>query len=150
MDTHAKRRNLHIPQRLGDQVADWTTAFVGSWIFLFLHVGWFSLWIVLRVEPFPYGLLTMAVSLEAIFLSTLVMMSQNRQAEKDQRRDNLEATEIQSLYDGHALLLQINQQQVEILDQQTEMLERHREMLTLLREGIPPPSPSQRRKKGES
>ena len=46
--------------------------------FVYLHVAWFSLWIGLGIESYPYGLLTMIVSLEAIFLSTLVMISQNR------------------------------------------------------------------------
>jgi uncharacterized membrane protein len=51
-------------------------------LFVYLHVIWFALWIVLRVEAFPFGLLTMIVSLEAIFLSTFVLISQNRADEK--------------------------------------------------------------------
>jgi uncharacterized membrane protein len=47
--------------------------------FVYLHIAWFSVWIGLGVERYPYGLLTMIVSLEAIFLSTFVMISQNRQ-----------------------------------------------------------------------
>ena len=50
--------------------------------FIYLHIIWFTLWITLRVESYPYGLLTMIVSLEAIFLSTFVMISQNRADEK--------------------------------------------------------------------
>src|SRR5262245_31474533 len=46
--------------------------------FVYLHVIWFTAWIALGVEAYPYGLLTMIVSLEAIFLSTFVMISQNR------------------------------------------------------------------------
>jgi uncharacterized membrane protein len=46
--------------------------------FVYLHVTWFTAWIALGVETYPYGLLTMIVSLEAIFLSTFVMISQNR------------------------------------------------------------------------
>jgi uncharacterized membrane protein len=46
--------------------------------FVYLHVAWFAMWIALGVEAFPFGLLTMIVSLEAIFLSTFVMISQNR------------------------------------------------------------------------
>ena len=46
--------------------------------FVYLHVVWFVLWIAFGVEPFPFGLLTMIVSLEAIFLSSFVMISQNR------------------------------------------------------------------------
>jgi len=47
--------------------------------FAYLHIAWFSIWIALGIERYPYGLLTMIVSLEAIFLSTFVMISQNRQ-----------------------------------------------------------------------
>jgi uncharacterized membrane protein len=52
--------------------------------FVYIHVIWFAAWIGLRVEPYPFGLLTMIVSLEAIFLSTFVMISQNRADEKRQ------------------------------------------------------------------
>ena len=113
-----------MPTNLLDKATDTITAFSGSWLFLLLHVVWFSLWIILRIEPFPFGLLTMIVSLEAIFLSTLVMMSQNRQSQKDRTRDDQEAREVQSLFDNHMLLLQLNQQQLEILtllkEQQTK------------------------------
>jgi uncharacterized membrane protein len=50
--------------------------------FVYLHVVWFAAWIIFRVEAFPFGLLTMIVSLEAIFLSTFVLISQNRADEK--------------------------------------------------------------------
>ena len=63
---------------LQNRVADAITNFAGSMIFVYVHVVWFALWIVLRVERYPFGLLTMIVSLEAIFLSTFVMISQNR------------------------------------------------------------------------
>ena len=46
--------------------------------FVYIHVAWFSCWIAFGVEEYPFGLLTMIVSLEAIFLSTFVMISQNR------------------------------------------------------------------------
>ncbi len=49
-----------------------------------MHIAWFSLWIGLHVEKFPFGLLTMMVSLEAIFLSTFLLISQNRQDERRQ------------------------------------------------------------------
>jgi uncharacterized membrane protein len=65
-------------KKLQNRVADAVTRFAGSMPFVYLHVVWFALWIALRVEPFPFGLLTMIVSLEAIFLSTFVMISQNR------------------------------------------------------------------------
>ena len=65
-------------RRLQDRIADRITAFAGSMPFVYVHIVWFVLWISLHVEKFPFGLLTMIVSLEAIFLSTFVMISQNR------------------------------------------------------------------------
>jgi uncharacterized membrane protein len=65
-----------------DRIADAITRFAGSMPFVYLHVIWFALWIALGVEKFPFGFLTMLVSLEAIFLSTFVMISQNRADEK--------------------------------------------------------------------
>ena len=77
---HQKHRES---RTLGDRVADWLTEFVGSWTLVWIHVAWFAFWVLLPVEPFPFGLLTMVVSLEAIVLSTLILMSQNRQSERD-------------------------------------------------------------------
>jgi uncharacterized membrane protein len=71
-------------QTFENQVADTITRLAGSMPFIYFHVAWFSLWILLRVEDYPYGLLTMIVSLEAIFLSTFVMISQNRADAKRQ------------------------------------------------------------------
>jgi uncharacterized membrane protein len=71
---HARQRR----QSLENRVADRITAFSGSMRFVYLHVIWFTCWIAFGVEAYPYGLLTMIVSLEAIFLSTFVMISQNR------------------------------------------------------------------------
>jgi uncharacterized membrane protein len=65
-------------ESLQNRVADRITAFAGSMAFVYLHLLWFAVWIVFRVEDYPFGLLTMIVSLEAIFLSTFVMISQNR------------------------------------------------------------------------
>jgi CBS domain-containing protein len=66
------------------RMADAITAFAGSMPFVYVHVVWFTLWIALKVEKFPFGLLTMIVSLEAIFLATFVMISQNRADERRQ------------------------------------------------------------------
>src|SRR5438094_6702887 len=65
-------------QSLQNRIADTITTFAGSMVFVYVHVVWFTLWIGLGVEKYPFGLLTMIVSLEAIFLSTFVMISQNR------------------------------------------------------------------------
>ena len=79
-----------------ERMADAITAFSGSMSFVYLHVLWFGLWVLLNTgrfgfrpfDPFPYSLLTMIVSLEAIFLSTFVLISQNRSGvEADARAD---------------------------------------------------------------
>ena len=80
------------------RIADWVSWFSGSMSFLAIHGVWFIVWIVLNTgsvgltafDPYPYGLLTMIVSLEAIFLSCIVLISQNRQAEKDRIRSDIE------------------------------------------------------------
>jgi hypothetical protein len=77
---HADPRRQSLENRIADQI----TRFAGSMLFVYLHIVWFAAWILLGVEHYPYGLLTMIVSLEAIFLSTFVMISQNRADEKRQ------------------------------------------------------------------
>jgi uncharacterized membrane protein len=74
LQKHAEERRGSLQNRVADAI----TRFAGSMPFIYLHIVWFALWIGLRVEKFPFGLLTMMVSLEAIFLSTFVMISQNR------------------------------------------------------------------------
>ena len=88
----AKRRGWQ------DRAADLITYFSGRMSFVYLHVVWFGLWLLLNTgkvgmrpfDPYPYGLLTMVVSLEAIFLSTFVLISQNRLSEEADRRANLD------------------------------------------------------------
>ena len=80
---HSARRAASASLRLADSI----TAFSGSMRFVALHVIWFGAWILLNLavvhfDPFPFGLLTMVVSLEAIFLSTFVLISQNRYEER--------------------------------------------------------------------
>jgi uncharacterized membrane protein len=77
------------------RAADAMTAFSGSMPFVYIHVVWFGAWLLcnegvfgksLIFDPYPFGLLTLIVSLEAIFLSTFVLISQNRQQERFDRR----------------------------------------------------------------
>jgi uncharacterized membrane protein len=63
---------------LQSRIADVITGLAGSMSFVYVHIAWFASWILFGIERYPYGLLTMIVSLEAIFLSTFVMISQNR------------------------------------------------------------------------
>jgi uncharacterized membrane protein len=76
----AEQRAKSIENRVADRI----TAFAGSMPFVYIHIAWFGCWIGFGVEGYPYGLLTMIVSLEAIFLSTFVMISQNRADAKRQ------------------------------------------------------------------
>jgi len=82
-----------------ERIADGLAEFFGSIPFIMLHVIWFGGWVVLNTnlipgvepfDPFPFGLLTMVVSLEAIFLSAFVLLSQNRSAETADLRAELE------------------------------------------------------------
>ena len=97
--------NEEAGERLGvlQKIADWLAWFSGSMPFLISHTVWFALWISLNTfilpknpdgtrgfDPFPFGLLTMIVSLEAIFLACFVLISQNRQAQKDKVRADIE------------------------------------------------------------
>ncbi len=116
------RSHIYSPTTVGAWAADKLTTFTGSWWFVGIHVLWFGLWFLLRVEPFPFGFLTLCVSLEAIFLSTFVMMSQNGAYQRDRKRDDLEASEISQIFASHQELLTINHNQVAILNQQSEIL----------------------------
>jgi len=103
--------------QLQDRSADKITEFAGSLNFVYIHGIWFGIWILLNVglfsgaltfDAYPFGFLTMIVSLEAIFLSTFVMVSQNRHAKKDAIRGELDfettvRSEVWSLHIGAAL-----------------------------------------------
>jgi uncharacterized membrane protein len=86
-------------QHAQDSAADQVTAFAGSLNFVYIHSAWFAIWIAINIgllgsalvfDKFPFGLLTMIVSLEAIFLATFVMVSQNRQAARSDVRSQLD------------------------------------------------------------
>jgi len=92
-------RNKAAQQRgLQDRIADAITSFSGRMVFAYVHIAWFGIWVLLNTgqlgvrvfDPFPYGLLTMLVSLEAIFLSTFVLISQNRLGAETERRADLD------------------------------------------------------------
>jgi uncharacterized membrane protein len=102
---HTASRNVNVEaedrRTRVERAADWIAEFSGSISFLMLHIVFFAVWILLNVhwlpgwkppmfDPFPFGLLTMVVSLEAIILSVFVLLSQSRQAEKDRIRGDIE------------------------------------------------------------
>lgn len=104
------RRNVEIIAELektanaqrsqADRMADAISRFVGSMMFVYIHVAWFGLWIAWstlpivpnewRIDPFPFTFLTLVVSLEAIFLSTFILISQNHEERLAQRRNHLD------------------------------------------------------------
>jgi uncharacterized membrane protein len=100
---HTASRNVNVEtadtRTVLIKIIDWIAEFAGSIPFLVIHVVWFGLWIIVNTfqvpgipqfDPFPYGFLTLTVSLEAIFLSVFVLLSQNRQTAKDRVRSDIE------------------------------------------------------------
>ncbi len=95
--TIINNRRIAASQRTTEErLADAITSFSGRMYFVYFHIVWFGIWIFINLgvfgiqpfDPYPFGLLTMIVSLEAIFLSTFVLISQNRlSAEADRRAD---------------------------------------------------------------
>jgi uncharacterized membrane protein len=111
-------------ENVQSRIADAITAFAGSMAFVYVHVVWFALWVAIPLEKYPFGLLTMIVSLEAIFLSTFVMISQNR---ADARR--------QVFADQQYTMIQEEKQQNEqLLEQSRRIEELNKSILTLTQE----------------
>jgi uncharacterized membrane protein len=119
--TPARNDLLALMRHVQNRTADGITTFAGSMRFVYIHITWFVVWIGLNVglaginhefDKFPFGLLTMIVSLEAIFLATFVMISQNRQAARTDLRSQLDfenniRAEIWSIHIGEALGLDV-------------------------------------------
>jgi uncharacterized membrane protein len=121
------QRKITEARTIGGRIADGITDFTGSMVFVYVHVVWFALWILLNIglihipqisefDPFPFQLLTMVVSLEAIFLSTFVLISQNRLACASEKRAELDL-QVNLLAEQKATKV------LEMLDQITEQLD---------------------------
>jgi uncharacterized membrane protein len=93
-----------------NRLADRVTAFMGSMNFVYIHIVWFGCWIGFGVEHYPFGLLTMIVSLEAIFLSTFVLISQNRADASRQVVADLQWRTVQKEEEQNAELLDLSRQ----------------------------------------
>jgi uncharacterized membrane protein len=107
---HAGERAESVQNRIADRITD----FAGSMRFVYLHILWFGLWIGLGAEKYPFGLLTMIVSLEAIFLSTFVMISQNRADAKRQIIANQQWTTVQEEDRQNQHLIELSNQILEL------------------------------------
>ena len=103
---HARKRAEGVQNRIADRI----TSFAGSMTFVYLHIVWFGCWIGFAVEGYPFGLLTMIVSLEAIFLSTFVMISQNRADAKRQVVADLQWRTVQEEDKQNQQLLDLSKQ----------------------------------------
>ena len=141
---HAEERAKNAQNRAADRI----TAFSGSMLFVYIHILWFGLWIGLGVEKYPFGLLTMIVSLEAIFLSTFVMISQNRADARRQVLSDQQYQMIQEEKQQNEELLKLSKQILELTkevgsytgtiqredDQNQELLDLSRQTLALTKE----------------
>jgi uncharacterized membrane protein len=125
-DTEQRAENVQ------NRIADRITAFSGSMAFVYLHVIWFACWIGFGVEKYPFGLLTMIVSLEAIFLSTFVMISQNR---ADAKRQALADEQWKTVQEE-------DQQNVQLLDLSKQILDLTKEVHASYRSTSGPASSS--------
>jgi uncharacterized membrane protein len=124
---------------LEDRIADAITGFAGRMPFVYVHIVWFTVWVVLNsgrlvfrpFDPYPYGLLTMVVSLEAIFLSTFVLISQNRLGEQSEHRADLDLhIDLLTEYELTRVLQMLDAIQDRLgieNDQDTELLDLERE-----------------------
>jgi len=71
--------------KLFHKISDWAAVAFGSPGFFLFHIVWWGFWVTVPVEPFPYGLLTLIVSLESILLSGLILNATNRSGDEDRR-----------------------------------------------------------------
>lgn len=128
------------------RLADFITHLAGSMFFVYFHVAWFAFWFFANegyftpfIQPFdhfPFGLLTMLVSLEAIFLSTFIMISQNRQAlvdtyreyeeEQEQREEELEQEQLEEEVEDIQKDLDDIKQAVIFIQQKLSVVEKSR------------------------
>ena len=110
------RQHIHMPSNLGEHIADAVTGGMGSWRFIIIQSMIVAAWVTCnliawsaRWDVYPFILLNLVFSSQAAYASPLILMSQNRQAQKDRIRDDMEAQEVAELY-------KINQTQLAILE----------------------------------
>jgi uncharacterized membrane protein len=120
----------------GQRVADMVAAFVGSWLCVALHTVWFVLWFVFRLD---IALLTNIVSLEAIFLCIFLLMSQNRQSDKDHiAQENDYHTNTAAKKEIETILARLEAQDTVMLAQHAVMLE-HLQAIEVASKPVKPP-----------
>ena len=115
------------------RIADAITTFAGSMTFVYVHIVWFALWILVGVEGYPFGLLTMIVSLEAIFLSTFVMISQNRADARRQVLADAQWKTVQTEERQNEQIIELSNQILEL----TTAIHKMTNELSAIKEGAP-------------
>lgn len=90
------RKEFEKNRTLAERISDTITNFCGNIYFVYIHIIWFTIWLVYNIlaknpfDPFPFGFLTLVVSLEAILLATFILISQNRQGDLSEMRSELD------------------------------------------------------------
>jgi uncharacterized membrane protein len=127
---HPRRKHIHQHFNIGDKIADAVVSGMGSWKFIIIQTVIVAIWIILNVwllsrpfDPYPLILLNLVFSTQAAYASPLILMSQNRAAARDRKRDDVEASEVEQLFGSHELLLQISKQVLQINQQQMDILQ---------------------------
>jgi uncharacterized membrane protein len=110
------RHHIHLPRNIGDSLSDIIATGMGSWKFIIGQTILVIVWMTLNLvgwsrhwDAYPFILLNLLFSTQAAYASPVILMSQNRQSEKDRKRDDLEAAEVEEIRD-------INKRQLEILE----------------------------------
>jgi uncharacterized membrane protein len=128
-----RRHEIHQAGTVGERAADGIAAAVGSWRFIIAQTVIVLLWIAynlyaafVRFDPFPFILLNLVFSTQAAYTGPIVMLSQNRQAQRDRRRDDLEASEVDELTATTKEIHRINLAQTQMLTLLHEILQQQR------------------------
>ena len=114
MSTSHNRSLLHQPQTTGERISDAVVGAMGSWRFIIIQTVIVAAWIAINIvevifkpfDPYPFILLNLAFSTQAAYAAPLILMSSNRQAAKDEARDDLESQEVEDL---HSMTTQIHE-----------------------------------------
>ena len=117
VDPESLQHARHRAEYTQNRVADAITAFAGSMAFVYIHLLWFGCWIGFGLEKYPFGLLTMIVSLEAIFLSTFVLISQNRADAKREVIADQQWRTVQAEEEQNEKLIALSEQMLSLIEQ---------------------------------
>jgi len=142
------RAHIHAPKTTGERAADTVATAMGSWRFIIIQSAIVGMWILLNLiavlrhfDPYPFILLNLLFSTQAAYAAPIIMMSQNRQAEKDRVRDDHEAVTVDQsaaritlTHTNTQEIARLAREQGEILEGQNTVLAQQTELLTLLRE----------------